>query len=108
MKFMLKCFLLFAILLLCNCSASTEVQRTSEYKCTKVAEQDKLAKFIIDCSAAANPKSDEEGEDLVAQCEKTGIRTLCPVTQVCRTITDEGGFMGQKYFGDWGPCGNNN
>lgn len=27
--------------------------------------------FIIACVAAGNPMSDEEGEDLVAQCEKT-------------------------------------
>lgn len=29
------------------------------------------AKFIIDCAKAANPLSDEEGEDLVQQCEFT-------------------------------------
>lgn len=29
------------------------------------------AQFVIDCARAANPHSDEEGEDLVAQCEHT-------------------------------------
>jgi hypothetical protein len=38
------------------------------------ASRDAFARFVIDCSTAANPRSDEEGEDLVAQCERTGIR----------------------------------
>lgn len=29
---------------------------------------EKRAKFIVDCARAANPMSDEEGEDLVKEC----------------------------------------
>lgn len=36
------------------------------------------ADFIIKCAEAANPKSDEEGEDLVSQCEKTSEELFCP------------------------------
>lgn len=36
------------------------------------------ARWIIECASAANPKSDEEGEDLVAQCEKTSEAVFCP------------------------------
>ena len=32
---------------------------------------DKAAEFIVKCAQAANPLSDEEGEDLVQQCEST-------------------------------------
>jgi len=32
------------------------------------------ASFIVKCSKAANPMSDEEGEDLVQQCEDTAKR----------------------------------
>ena len=35
------------------------------------------AKFIIDCAKAANPMSDEEGEDLVRQCEETSAHLFC-------------------------------
>lgn len=35
------------------------------------------AKFIIDCAKAANPMSDEEGEDLVAECRKTAYYLYC-------------------------------
>lgn len=35
------------------------------------------AKFIIDCAKAANPMSDEEGEDLVRQCEETSEHLFC-------------------------------
>jgi len=38
--------------------------------------------FIVDCAAAANPMSDEEGEDLVAQCERTAER-LWPAGGLC-------------------------
>lgn len=31
-------------------------------------DKEKQANFIIKCAEAANPKSDEEGEDLVAEC----------------------------------------
>ena len=40
----------------------------------------KKAKFIIDCAKAANPMSDEEGEDLVAQCERTATNLFCEIT----------------------------
>lgn len=32
---------------------------------------------IIACAEAANPKSDEEGEDLVAECRRTMRDSLC-------------------------------
>ena len=44
--------------------------------CTKENSKD-VSKFIIDCAFSANPKSDEEGEDLVKQCEETAKRILC-------------------------------
>jgi hypothetical protein len=39
---------------------------------------ERRAEFIIKCSEAANPKSDEEGEDLVAECRRTSERLFCP------------------------------
>lgn len=36
-----------------------------------------LSRAVIECAQAANPMSDEEGEDLVAQCEETMRRTYC-------------------------------
>lgn len=41
-------------------------------------QSERVAKFIVDCAEAANPKSDEEGEDLVEQCEETAKNVLCP------------------------------
>jgi hypothetical protein len=38
---------------------------------------DKRAEFIINCAKAANPMSDEEGEDLVKQCERTSYDLFC-------------------------------
>lgn len=33
--------------------------------------------FVIDCAKAANPHSDEEGEDLVKQCQTTAEELFC-------------------------------
>lgn len=35
---------------------------------------DDAQRFIVECAKAANPMSDEEGEDLVAQCERTALK----------------------------------
>ena len=40
-------------------------------------DNDNRAEFIINCAKAANPMSDEEGEDLVLQCERTSRHLFC-------------------------------
>ena len=42
-----------------------------------ICDVESRAKFIINCAKAANPMSDEEGEDLVKQCEKTSVNLFC-------------------------------
>ena len=44
-------------------------------------DADKRAKFIIDCAKAANPMSDEEGEDLVKQCDSSSRELFCHYTK---------------------------
>jgi hypothetical protein len=36
------------------------------------------SEFILTCAKNANPMSDEEGEDLVQQCEETAEHLFCP------------------------------
>ena len=48
-----------------------------KYIYKNVCEQEKLANFIINCAKAANPLSDEEGEDLVYECAKQGNNIYC-------------------------------
>ena len=46
------------------------------YDTRKMIQKDSLEKasqFILTCAKNANPLSDEEGEDLVKQCEKTAM-----------------------------------
>lgn len=50
----------------------------SEPDCVELVDRERVTKCAIDCATAANPKSDEEGEDLVAQCEITCVRLSCP------------------------------
>ncbi len=45
--------------------------------------RDRAAAFIIQCASAANPHSDEEGEDLVRQCEQTATRLYGRLTSYC-------------------------
>ena len=48
----------------------------TEAHCDTV-EAREAATFVIECSKAANPMSDEEGEDLVAQCHATARELFC-------------------------------
>jgi hypothetical protein len=45
--------------------------------CKWNCDKERQADFILKCAEAANPKSDEEGEDLVMQCEKTSRNLFC-------------------------------
>jgi len=79
-----------------GCSDEVWVETSVENECFETVDRERLAKFIINCSKAANPLSDEEGEDLVAQCERTGTRTFCPPHKFCR-MRIEGGFPTTEY-----------
>jgi hypothetical protein len=85
-------------------TASSTVERSTKASCEDPKLRRELAAFIVKCSEAANPKSDEEGEDLVAQCEETGRRTLCPTVDVCRVVREPGGFLSVPDYGEWGKC----
>lgn len=65
-----------------NPQLGQECTRNQEGKCLKnfgYHKCDKIgrAKFIIECAKAANPMSDEEGEDLVKECERTSFSLFC-------------------------------
>jgi len=69
---MLKKILLFALFFV-GCETNENLEWT-EYRCSS-QEMPALRAFIVDCAKAANPLSDEEGEDLVSQCENTAFST---------------------------------
>lgn len=81
---------ILAAVVLTGCSNAPQPPRiVSEPHCTTPTERAALAQFVVDCSKAANPLSDEEGEDLVAQCQSTGTDVLCPTHQHRKTFVDE-------------------
>jgi hypothetical protein len=43
---------------------------------------ERRAAFVLECTAAGNPYSDEEGEDLVSQCEMTARSLFCEFVAV--------------------------
>ncbi len=92
----MKYTLILLTVLFVGCEKVSFVERTTPY-CLEEKDRDKLAKFVVDCSTAANPKSDEEGEDLVAQCEKMGVASICPMTKMCR-------YEGRGWSGVWTTC----
>jgi hypothetical protein len=93
---------LFLVLFLVGCSENYEHNVRYEPSCVSAADRKWLAEFIVKCSEAANPKSDEEGEDLVKQCEWTGRRTICPTVKQCQTVTRK--FMSVSDYGSWVDC----
>lgn len=69
----------------CNeASKPYEYRAWSEQQCRSEHDRMALADYIVKCAAAANPKSDEEGEDLVMQCEESMKRSFCPTIKLCR------------------------
>lgn len=74
LRFLAAVVLMLQAACITGCESAPRVHTETECDSTKNPQE--LAKFIVDCAAAANPKSDEEGEDLVAQCERTGFRTF--------------------------------
>ena len=61
-----------------------EVRIVPERFCT-TEDRPLLVDFIQTCIKNANNMSDEEMEDVVQQCERTGFNTVCPI----RTILQE-------------------
>ena len=65
---------LFALLSACGPSVQQELT------CAP-SESERATACMLSCAEAANPKSDEEGEDLVLQCEDSCRRLLCHTGQ---------------------------
>lgn len=63
---MKKLTLLLCFLMLTACNDVKKVSSKIE-----ISDIGNASTFIIECAKAANPMSDEEGEDLVRQCEIT-------------------------------------
>lgn len=64
------------------CFAYTDYQHI----CTG-QEKIELAHSIIQCAQVSNTKSDEEGEDVVAECGRTMTKALC--TEYVRSCIDD-------------------
>ena len=61
-------------ILLAGCSPYVEVR--SGFYCPETVKR-KITDFIINCANAANPMSDEEGEDLVYGCASIAEKIYC-------------------------------
>jgi hypothetical protein len=86
---MMKILVVILVLMLAACSNERTQELSATTDCSNYKAE--IAKFIVDCAKAANPLSDEEGEDLVEQCEVTGKHVLCDIkTQVvfCKNTYD--------------------
>ena len=66
--------LLIAALILVACESEPQ-QKAEPVLCKPDTE--KLQTWMLECIKNGNPKSDEEPEDLVLQCEATAVRMFC-------------------------------
>jgi hypothetical protein len=72
-------FVIISIILLAGC---TDRERSIvEHRCEFI-KVEKLMSAVNSCVKFGNPMSDEEGEDLVSQCEQTVKQMMCPRKQV--------------------------
>ena len=62
----------------CTLDTHAKIKTAQQWRWkSRCKDNDKRAEFIINCAKAANPMSDEEGEDLVLQCERTSRNLFC-------------------------------
>lgn len=73
-----------------NAEDETIIQYEYDTWCT-VETTDKRAKFIVECIANANPKSDEEPEDWIRSCQYMGEDTFCEKKEIKVTLFRAGG-----------------
>ena len=109
-KTMINIFSLIFLFLLVGCEqdSSPTILFKIENDCS--GKEEVFAKYVVECAKAANPLSDEEGEDLVLQCERTMRRALCQTKETTVEMIDnkcynksniqvscEGFYYGLKY-----------
>ncbi|HEX9642307.1 MAG TPA: hypothetical protein VGB13_13465 [Candidatus Krumholzibacteria bacterium] len=75
-----------------GCARESEhLEKRRQQWCVGESEREKLVECVVRVTTAGNPKSDEEGEDLVAQAEGTCKRLICPERWVtCKVIRGYG------------------
>ena len=67
----------FVVILVFACACACRKDIVSVPDCSDV-DRDRLAQLVVECARAANPMSDEEGEDLVRECRLSIKDTFCP------------------------------
>lgn len=82
----MKYYIVLICLLLIGCGKSPMVVYDSVYECNN---KEIVVDKMNECIKNGNPLSDEEGEDLVIQCEESIKRILCE--RVIIKNTYEGG-----------------
>lgn len=63
--------------------------------------------WLLGCIEKGNPMSDEEGEDLVKQCEQTAYRLFAPkLTRRCEVNEPDDGIAGWEEIpcSEWEPA----
>jgi hypothetical protein len=66
-----------------------------EPDCSEV-ESEPRASFILACLQNANPKSDEEPEDWIRQCETMAENAYCPQKEFIKTYTSNHRLLSKK------------
>lgn len=75
---MKRILLLVALATLAGCEGPPRLYEEQKPVCDTPELRQNVADFVVQCAKAANPMSDEEGEDLVAECRRSGMLMLCP------------------------------
>lgn len=83
----MKHTILFLLVTLTGCGDHPRTPRLIYKPDCSPQETEKLANWMLECIKRANPKSDEEPEDWILQCERTGKRTLCSSVPAVRFQT---------------------
>ena len=89
----LKLLLALAASLLVSCdSAEEQTLRRPETK----EEREAVAAMVVKLCEAANPKSDEEPEDMIEQAQKTAYDIICQSRRY-RVTWESGGYHARNF-----------
>jgi len=72
----MKIVLIIALALLVGCKDETAINKQMEFYCETDTKKER-ASFILECLNNANPKSDEEPEDWIHECEDMSNELYC-------------------------------
>lgn len=74
-----KVVITFLLLVACDGETNYNMGLVYDRHCSEAADLRTLQQWTSDCIKSANPRSDEEPEDWIEECRRSGFAIACPL-----------------------------